>query len=223
MQSHKSPTPGKLLRRYGPPLISLLYNSIVYYGARLLTGQAHHYDLSLPIDRLIPFVPWTVVIYLVCYLFWAVNYVLACQQEPEAVYRFFSADLMAKTVCLLCFLLLPTTLVRPVPGDATLFCRITGALYTVDAADNLFPSIHCLTSYFCFIAVRRRPEIPRPYRVFSLLFALAVCVSTLTVRQHVFVDVVAGVLLAEISYQLVARTPLPRIYRRAMSALFERL
>ena len=26
-------------------------------------------------------------------------------------------------------------------------------LYRVDEADNLFPSIHCLTSAFCFIAV----------------------------------------------------------------------
>lgn len=37
-------------------------------------------------------------------------------------------------------------------------------VYAVDAADNLFPSIHCLVSWFCYIGLRGRRDIPVWYR-----------------------------------------------------------
>ncbi len=79
-------------------------------------------------------------------------------------------------------------------------------LYRTDAADNLFPSIHCLTSWFCFIAVRENKKIPGWYKTVSILLALSVCVSTLTTKQHVLIDVVVGIVLAEGSYLFVEKS-----------------
>ena len=39
-------------------------------------------------------------------------------------------------------------------------------LYQVDAADNLFPSIHCLTSWFCYIGIRGRVRAEMVSRIF---------------------------------------------------------
>ena len=75
-------------------------------------------------------------------------------------------------------------------------------LYSVDAADNLFPSIHCLVSWFCFIGLRGKKEIPFWYRAFSCFFAILVFLSTLTTKQHVIWDVAGGVLLAEICFYI---------------------
>ena len=85
-------------------------------------------------------------------------------------------------------------------------------LYQMDAADNLFPSIHCLNSWFCYIAVRSRREIPRWYQRFSFWAALAVFVSTLTTKQHVIADVIGGALLAEVTWQIAGRTHLGAWY-----------
>ena len=85
-------------------------------------------------------------------------------------------------------------------------------LYQMDAADNLFPSIHCLNSWFCYIAVRGRQEIPRWYQRFSFWAALAVFVSTLTTKQHVIADVIGGALLAEVTWQIAGRTHLGAWY-----------
>ena len=86
-------------------------------------------------------------------------------------------------------------------------------LYRVDTADNLFPSIHCLTSWFCYIGIRGRKEIPKGYRIFSCLMAVAVFVSTLTTKQHVLYDVVSGMLLAELSYALTIKTGFAKKYQ----------
>jgi hypothetical protein len=207
---------GGLIPAYArlPLVTALVWNGVVYYGARLLTQSWPHYTLELAIDRWIPFLPWTVSVYYGCYLFWVVNYILAVRREREEGYRFLSADLLAKGVCLLCFLLLPTTNVRPAVEEAGFWNRVVAGLYRADAADNLFPSIHCLTSWFCCIGVRGREDIPRWYRRLSVGMAAAVFVSTLTTKQHLAVDVAGGVLLAEASWRAVGPTGFARAYGR---------
>jgi hypothetical protein len=50
-------------------------------------------------------------------------------------------------------------------------------LYSVDTASNLFPSIHCLVSWFCFIGIRGNQKIPLWYRAFSFVAAILVFIS----------------------------------------------
>ena len=186
-----------------PLLISITWNSITYFGSRMLTTNWQHTNAEIMLDTKIPFVPWTVFIYLSCYIFWIANYIIGSRQDKEEAFRLISADFLAKTICLLCFLLIPTTNVRPEVGTEGVWNQIMIHLYNTDAADNFFPSIHCLTSWFCYIAVRKNKSIPKPYVIFSLLYAISVCISTLTTKQHVIVDVVGGVGLAEGSYFVV--------------------
>lgn len=200
-------------------MLVVAVNFSVYWCSRAIAGNWRHYDLALPADEAIPLVPWTVVIYFGCFLFWIVNYILIARLDRAHAWRFCSSDLMAKLVCFGFYVLLPTAMSRPEITGAGLFAGGMRLLYAIDAPDNLFPSIHCLVSWLCFIGLRGREEVPRWYRGFSALFAAAVFVSTLTTKQHVLVDVAAGVLLAEGSYWLAGRQPV----RRLFSGLFRRL
>jgi membrane-associated phospholipid phosphatase len=96
-------------------------------------------------------------------------------------------------------------------------------LYQVDSADNLFPSIHCLTSWMCYIGIRGRKNVPLGYRIFSCLMAVAVFLSTLTTKQHVLVDVAGGVLLAEICYWITGHTSLGEKYGNFFERLTKRI
>lgn len=198
-----------------PLLFEFGLNNLVYAGTKAVAASWHHYNIESPFDLAIPFLPWTISIYFGCYLFWAVNYVICVRLGKERAWRFLSADFAAKLICLICFLVFPTTNTRPaVPGNSVwdLLMRL---LYQIDSADNLFPSIHCLTSWFCYIGIRGQKEVPRWYRLFSCLFALAVFVSTLTTKQHVLIDVAAGAALAEGAYWLAGHTRLAAAYGKA--------
>lgn len=186
-----------------PLLLSVTWNMVTYFGSRVLTTNWHHVNAAIFIDGYIPFVPWTVSIYFICYIFWIANYIMGSRQDRKEAFRFISADFLAKTVCLLFFLLIPTTSVRPEVIGEGIWNQLMLHLYNTDAADNLFPSIHCLTSWFCYIGVRKNKNIPKPYIIFSLLFAISVCVSTVTTKQHVIIDVIGGIGLAEGSYFVV--------------------
>ena len=194
----------KLFKRTVFPLILTAYaflcQSGAYAVARMIAGGWEKTDITTSLDRLIPFVPWTVAIYFGCYLFWIANYFLCAQGERNERARFFAADTIAKAICFVIFLLFPTTNVRPDVGGDGIWNELMRLLYSIDSPDNLFPSMHCLMGWFCWVGVRKRRDIPLWYKWFSLLGALAVCVSTLTTYQHVIADVIGGVLLSEICY-----------------------
>ena len=75
----------------------------------------------------------------------------------------------------------------------------------MDKPENLLPSIHCMNSWFCYIAVRGRKDIPCWYRIFSFVFAWLIALSTVLIRQHVVVDIAAGFLLAEAMWQFYGK------------------
>lgn len=52
--------------------------------------------------------------------------------------------------------------------------------------------------------------------------ALMVCVSTLLTKQHVIVDVIGGVLLAEICFYAGKKKEVPNFYRRLLFSGEER-
>lgn len=187
------------------PLCAVVWNQSVYYGGNFLAQHAPHRNLELYVDALVPFLPWTVSIYLGCFVFWAVFYVGMARTDSPLACRFFLADFLAKGVCLIFFLLLPTTNLRPpVPGSG-LWDHLLRFVYQVDAPTNLFPSIHCLVSWLCFVGARSLPRFPRWGVWLTGLTAAAICLSTLTTRQHVLVDVFGGILLAEGSYWMAGR------------------
>lgn len=206
-----------------PIVLTLACNGLAYYGTRFFTTNRVHYDISGGLDDKIPLIPWTIVIYWGCYAYWVVNYVIGCRQDREKAFRFMSADFLAKLVCLLCFMVFPTTNIRPAIDGNSIWEEFMRILYRVDAADNLLPSIHCLTSYFCFIAVRNNDRIPKWYRAASLFITVSICISTLTTKQHVLIDVIAGVLLAEISWLFVEKSGFSKRYANIVSKVHARM
>ena len=193
-----------------PLVFSFVFNCLVYSGSRAIAGGWYHHNIESNLDLRLPFVPQFLIIYFGCYVFWAVNYILAARQEREQVYRFFTADIISRCVCLIIFLAYPTTNTRPVIEGNGIWDLLAGWLYSIDAADNLFPSIHCLVSWFCFIGVRKSRKIPGWYKGCSFVMAALICASTQFTKQHYMIDLVAGIFLAEFCWFVSKHTGMYR-------------
>ena len=81
-------------------LIAITLHTFTYFGTRLFTSSWYHYNMTTGFDNSIPFLPWTVGIYLGCYIFWAVNYMLGCTQDKENAMIFVWTEIIAKAICL---------------------------------------------------------------------------------------------------------------------------
>lgn len=202
-----------------PLAITFLVNSAVYWGAPRLTGDRKFHDLSLPVDSQVPLMPVFLIIYFGCYIFWVVNYVIVALREEKKKYQFFTADFYARIVCLLFFVFFPTTNTRPELAGDGIFIQGMRFLYQVDAPVNLFPSIHCMASWFCCIGLRGDERIPGWYKGMSKVLAVMVFVSTLATKQHVFVDIIGGVAVAEATWFVSCHTDGWKIYQKMVRML----
>ncbi len=177
----------------------------MYFFARIITSDFRHYNISTAFDEAIPFFPAAVYIYWGCVVFWIVNYYIGIKNRKNDGYRFLLAHFIGETVCFFFFIFLPATMERPEISGTGFAETILRGTYEADRADNLLPSIHCFVSWLCFAGIRNINGISRNYRIFSLIMAVLVCISTLLVKQHVIFDVMSGVILAELSYYLAGK------------------
>ncbi|WP_297430201.1 phosphatase PAP2 family protein [Clostridium sp.] len=196
-----------------PLTLCVAFNFTVYSGARLLNKHSIFHNLTSYYDDRIPVVPIFTLIYFGSYLFWIANYILISNIDKDHCYRFLIADLLGKLICGIIYLKFPTTNIRPDITTLGIFPDMLRFLYDIDAADNLFPSIHCLVSWYCFAGLRNCKSIPVWYRYFSLFMAVMICISTLTTKQHVIIDVFGGIMLAELTWQLSLHMQLYKTFK----------
>lgn len=191
---------GKIIPNYAffSLIFSFIFNSCIYTGTQILMKNAKHYNLTTAFDLYIPFIPEWVIVYVVCFIFWVVNYILITREGCEEWFKFATGDYLSRIICLIFFVIMPTTNVRPEVIGNDITDNIMRFIYTADPATNLFPSIHCLVSWFSYIGIKRSRIVPWWYKRFSCIFAIMVFASTQFTKQHYIIDVVAGVVIAEL-------------------------
>ena len=134
-------TLGKLLpsSRLLSVLFCLLLNSLVYWCTQSMVAGRQLLDLTTSIDQMIPFDPRWVFIYVACFLFWAVGYVLMARLDRW--YSIMTAEVLAKLICGIVFLLIPCTNVRPEIAGTGPAQWLLGLIYRLDPPLDLLPSI----------------------------------------------------------------------------------
>lgn len=199
---------------YVPIIAAVGANFLVYFATKPFVMHADHYDFSVFIDDRLPFVPFFVLFYILAYLQWAWHYLFHYRKSREVCYHLATADIIAKLICLVFFLVLPAEIVRPeITGDG-IWEFLTGLIYAADTPHNLFPSIHCLASWLCFRAALEMKNTPKWYAPAQLVFSILVFASTVLIKQHFFVDIFAGIAVVEIGWFLSKRFRLWRIFEK---------
>lgn len=205
-----------------PLALLVIINLIVYEGTQFLMLHAKHWELALPLDGRIPFRPAWMVIYILAYLQWAVGYVMIARESRERCYRVFMGEIIAKFICGLFFIVMPTRIERPSVEGSGFIAWFTRLVFSADLPGNLFPSIHCLESWFCFRGAIGMKRAPRWYAPAMLALTLLVFASTLLVKQHVLVDIPAGILVAELGLLLSTKLRAGRLLDRLEDARLRR-
>lgn len=213
-------TIGKVIPRahFFAMLLLPLFNILLYSLTQSLMADVPRGSMALPIDGRIPLIEEWVLIYFGCYAFWFGGLGLAARQDSRRFYGFFVRAFFSLCVAYLCFIFFPLSIDRPeILGDG-IFSELMRFLYAIDPPHNLFPSLHCFFNWIVYIQIRGQKNYPLFFRIFACVFSFGVFASTLFTRQHYLLDVVAGVLLAELS-GLLLLTPLPRMAERLFASL----
>jgi membrane-associated phospholipid phosphatase len=166
--------------------------------------------LETPVDTLIPFVPSFVFAYLLYYaLLLLPLFVFRRSYQLDHVIKAFLLMQVSASVVFLAF---PSRMVRPALVPDGVSGAALRVLYEVDPAWNVFPSLH--VGHSVLVAMMfwryRRQMFPAVATAAALIIA-----STVLVKQHYVLDVVAGALLAAACMSLLDH--LPRLACRVLN------
>ena len=169
-----------------------------------MTNRLHFIEPKLLpfgyVDSAAPFWPWSVWVYFLEYLmFWIAYFGL---QDWENVTKYFLSYMAILAISTVVFVVFPVTFPRETFGveaypesvskTAILFLR-----NYMDTPANCLPSLHvssCYISAFCFWKESRWKF------VFLNVISTMVAISTLTTKQHYFIDVWTAILLTMLCY-----------------------
>ncbi|MBE6121274.1 MAG: phosphatase PAP2 family protein [Erysipelotrichaceae bacterium] len=180
----------------------------------VLIGTAEHaFECKIPvIDDLIPIIPVFVLPYIASYGLWVIAPAAASLTKKRNYINYVCGLLATYIIGSLIFILWPTYMDRAKEGlmayaqQPGLMNMLLGVVYAADGSErafNLFPSFHCIISAYCYLGVRKQPEISKGYQMFSLLAAVLICFSTVFTKQHYIIDVIGGIAISLAVYVLM--------------------
>jgi membrane-associated phospholipid phosphatase len=180
----------------------------LFFGAYFhLLKQPAYPTTVMPItllDRLIGFQPLALPMYLSLWVY--VSLPPALLATPRELYGYAMAMLGACLAGLIAFYFWPTV-VPPANIDWTQYPDVA-FLKSMDASGNACPSLHVTTAVFSGIWLHhllRRFGAPPWILIFNWVWCIGIVYSALATRQHVAVDVLAGLVLGVLAATLSLR------------------
>lgn len=153
-------------------------------------------EASLWIDSVIPLVPFFIVFYMLGYF-----YPFAYAIKEKSNNRFNLAMVHYTGILSISFLIFkffPIRMVKTFALDSDFFSRLTYSQQTLDTHFNNFPSLHVSLNVFTYLISRN--FLPPLGKKIFLVLTILITMSTMLVKQHLFVDVIGGISLASVAY-----------------------
>jgi membrane-associated phospholipid phosphatase len=147
-------------------------------------------DLTLPLDRRIPFIALFIWPYVLCHA-WPFLALVALK-DWHRFNKAFLAIMLANLTAYIVYILMPVAFPRPELGTG-LSDRLLAWYYQVDfyPGANKLPSLHVAFIWITAIACRKQ-RLGRVGDGLVLVGAALITLSTLFVKQHIVLDVVLG-------------------------------
>ena len=193
------------VKLFGTPLGMAAFFAVYF---RLLRHPLHPL-ITIPLtalDRLIPFQPGAVYLYLSLWLYVSLAPALLADRLELVSYVLAAAALSG--IGFAVFLFWPTAVPRP--GVEWPQSSAFAFLKSVDASGNACPSMHVAFAVFTAVWFEHllwQMGAGLPVRMCNWLWCLGILYSTVAIRQHVVIDVLAGAALgaavAAVSMRLI--------------------
>ena len=186
-----------------------------------------YHIIHVGLDDYIPFCEYFIVPYLLWFAYVIVPWVYFYFRDQEIFSRMSRFLFGGMFICLFICTIYPNgTDLRPVMDpDKNVFCRLLGFIWQADTPTNILPSIHVYNSIGINIAIFKsaRTRDSLPLKALSTVLCVLICLSTIFLKQHSCVDVLAASMLAYTMYSVVyepltAEDMKERMQRRRLAA-----
>jgi len=177
---------------------------VAYFSlAYNILGYIPHYasfEASTFIDKIIPLVPFFVIFYLIGFVFSVVP--LFITEEKKEFYWLAVNYFLILTVSFVFFVLIPIEFKKDFAMGSGFFSRLIELIQFVDSDFNNFPSLHVSLNLFTVLFVKDKNS---RLGLWLLPIPILIILSTMFVKQHLFIDVIGGIIIAALFYYIFKR------------------
>jgi membrane-associated phospholipid phosphatase len=210
--------PQSFFQRYTQVLLALLMFGIWAAGyflvAHITEAQATHTLPTFAWERNIPLRPEFVFIYLTIYPTFLLPFLFIHQRDFFRLFSF--AYITVMCVCYLVYLVYPVSIDRPALVVQSFSTWVLAIVYGADKPWNCFPSLHVAMSLLAALTIL---EVHRVRGMLILLLTLWISFSTVLIKQHYVLDVLAAMALtATIYFVYIRRRILNTLYVNILRA-----
>ena len=154
-------------------------------------------NLEIGLDKHIPLIPEFAVIYLLYIPM--IIFVFVFYWNDYKTYRSISLMIIAAiSIAILIYSAFQTEVLRPVITSTDFFTRLTNTIYKYDLPNNTFPSLHvALTSTISAFVYEKNSRVG----IFLIPLTFLIILSTMFIKQYVFLDIIGGLMLAFIIFK----------------------
>lgn len=177
--------------------ILLSFQTVLYFGSEFFQSKIH--DVKRPVDDKIPFLPWTVLPY--CFWFPLIVFypLVVFRTDPYSYCSYLMTMVMEIMISVVCYLIYPTSFQRPVPPNDFWGNFMKFIYHGSYRGLNCAPSLHCSSCFLVICVSSTCVGMNLWIRIFTILIAVMIVLSTLTTKQHTLIDVLTAVPLFMIS------------------------
>ena len=201
--------------------LKLLAGWIVYFIMYFLTENlipaSSCHVMHCFIDDLIPFNEIFVIFYVSWYLLIVGSLLYFMLYNIESFKNLSKYIIITQVVAVMVYIVYPSRQdLRPeVFADDNLLTQLLGLLYTADTNTGVCPSLHVAYSLGIASVWIKEKDVSILVRTFVVVLAVLICLSTMFIKQHSAVDVIAALPLGLLAEILVFHTDLLRCRRRS--------
>ena len=185
-------------------LLLIIFQSILYALSKVFCVTPHLIGNS--IDDKIPFV----LVFIIPYVFWYLMLFIMpykmYQKDKTNFYKYIITTILIVVIANIIFICYPTIVNRPEISGNNILILLTKLIYSIDTpALNCFPSLHCGFSMLFILHICTSRKQSNSFKIFTLISSILVMASTLLIKQHVFIDLIAGDILSTIVYLIIRK------------------
>ncbi|MBQ7922199.1 MAG: phosphatase PAP2 family protein [Clostridia bacterium] len=181
---------------------------LVFQYAEHLYQVDYYHSVHSQLDDCIPFNEWFVIPYMFWFLYLVGMHLYTLLHDVDSFRRLMRFIIITYTVAVLTYFIFPTCQdLRPAEFERdNILTRFMAGFYRFDTNTNVCPSIHVIGSVAVWAAGWNAPNLQKIRWKFGFVAAtILICLSTVFLKQHSVVDIIAALPICVIAYWICYR------------------
>lgn len=146
------------------------------------------------LDDMIPFQEVFVIPYVLWYFLIAFSLWYFARHNPAGFEKFMTFIIVTQVVAMACYIFFPTRQdLRPGAfARDNILTKLVGLIYNYDTNTGVCPSLHVAYSLALVSAWLKERDVHKAWKLFVVVMAVLICLSTMFIKQHSALDFFAA-------------------------------